>query len=89
VSFTFSPARAADVLDTADPIFGAPLRNLTILDSRLTGRLPRSAFDVADVFVLKTSNFWRDSLNAIQPPPSRLPPVCQLPKFFFDCPLPT
>lgn len=43
---------------------------------------------LADTFSLAQSKVSRDSLNALVPPPSRLPAVCSLPKNFFYCPLP-
>jgi hypothetical protein len=68
--------------------FDPPLRNLIITESRFSGELPRNVFNL-DKFVLKQSALSRDSLNLIDPPPSRLPAVCELPKNYFYCPIPS
>jgi hypothetical protein len=68
--------------------FDPPLRNLTITQSLFSGELPRNVFNL-DKFVLKQSALSRDSLNLIVPPPSRVPAVCELPKNYFYCPIPS
>jgi hypothetical protein len=78
----------ADRLTIDSRRFDPPLRNLTITKSRFSGELPRNVFNL-DKFVLKQSALSRDSLNLIDPPPSRLPAVCELPKNYFYCPIPS